>query len=380
MSKPKEKSELKGIFNSKENQSELLKKSLIRTRNVIRKKFRELHNQKLTLSERINEKYKPIIEPLKNLVTETKKERQTHASKAEVNDPLKIIKNEKLMGASGVNSAVFKTALPGHRAKFFTPLPSSAAAGTSSARRNNISGISKLQWDDNENGDQSLYEETENKDSYAEDLIAGQDSDTVEQNLIQSIRALRSPHLESQYGLRTQSGELTLGNEKVTIKDDKNNANYKYSIGTKLYTVTPGLTSLLLEDNPKYYTDKDLKTYKDMLLYTNAHRKNFSARGAIQRNTKSTKYSKIITQIFPDRKSKKSSTGAGMSSKRSKKPQMDYKIVVKNAKINYTYWDDPNELVDRLRLLLASSSAGHTGHNNEIISIIEELCEAKIIN
>lgn len=48
-------------------------------------------------------------------------------------------------------------------------------------------------------------------------------------------------------------------------------------------------------------------------------------------------------------------------------------------KPNYIYWDDPNELVDRLRLLMASQAAGHTNHNNEIISIIEELREAKII-
>lgn len=44
-----------------------------------------------------------------------------------------------------------------------------------------------------------------------------------------------------------------------------------------------------------------------------------------------------------------------------------------------TYWDDPNELIERLRLLTSSTSAGHTGHNNEIISIIEELREANII-
>lgn len=44
-----------------------------------------------------------------------------------------------------------------------------------------------------------------------------------------------------------------------------------------------------------------------------------------------------------------------------------------------SYWNDPNELVDRLRLLISSKSAGHTGHNNEIISIIEELREANII-
>lgn len=44
-----------------------------------------------------------------------------------------------------------------------------------------------------------------------------------------------------------------------------------------------------------------------------------------------------------------------------------------------TYWNDANELVNRLRLLTASAAAGHTGHNNEILAIIEELREANII-
>ncbi|KAG5314515.1 YMD3 protein, partial [Pseudoatta argentina] len=44
--------------------------------------------------------------------------------------------------------------------------------------------------------------------------------------------------------------------------------------------------------------------------------------------------------------------------------------------INYIYWDDPNEIVDRLRLLEPSRQVGHKGHDNEILSIIEELREA----
>lgn len=367
--------------NTKENKSEALKNSLIKTRNAVRKKFRELHNQKLTLRERITEKYQPIIEPLKNLVVEAKKEQKPNEY-----DRLKSIKNEKLMGASDASSSVFKTALPMHR-RPFAPSPFSSAAamaGSSTAHRkaakNNVSGISRLQWDDYEDGEKSLNEEIQNKNLNAEDIIAGQDSDTVEQNLMREINASHSPKVESQYGLRTVSGELTLGNDKVTVKDDKNNGHYNYSIRSKSYTVTPGLTSLLLETDPKYYTEKDLKTYKDMLLYTNAHRKNFSARSGIQRDVKSLKYNSIITQLFPDRKSKRlAAKGDGLMTKKRKKPQLDYKVVMKNAKINYTYWDDPNELVDRLRLLLASTSAGHTGHNNEIISIIEELREAKFI-
>lgn len=47
--------------------------------------------------------------------------------------------------------------------------------------------------------------------------------------------------------------------------------------------------------------------------------------------------------------------------------------------MDYIYWDDPNELVDRLRLLIASQAAGNTSHTNEIFSIIEELREGEIV-
>lgn len=40
---------------------------------------------------------------------------------------------------------------------------------------------------------------------------------------------------------------------------------------------------------------------------------------------------------------------------------------------------NPNELVTRLNLLVSSQNAGNTGVNNEIISILEELRERKLI-
>lgn len=45
----------------------------------------------------------------------------------------------------------------------------------------------------------------------------------------------------------------------------------------------------------------------------------------------------------------------------------------------HTYWDDPNELVDRLCLLHASKEAGNTNVINEITSIITELRQAGYI-
>jgi len=54
-----------------------------------------------------------------------------------------------------------------------------------------------------------------------------------------------------------------------------------------------------------------------------------------------------------------------------------YKEVMPNTQL--IYYDDPNELVTRLNLLVSSQNAGNTGVNNEIISILEELRERKLI-
>ncbi|KAE9524494.1 hypothetical protein AGLY_015082 [Aphis glycines] len=54
-------------------------------------------------------------------------------------------------------------------------------------------------------------------------------------------------------------------------------------------------------------------------------------------------------------------------------------LSIQLQKHNLVYWNDPNELVCRLRLLLASKAAGNTGVSNEILLIFEELQEAGLI-
>jgi hypothetical protein len=48
--------------------------------------------------------------------------------------------------------------------------------------------------------------------------------------------------------------------------------------------------------------------------------------------------------------------------------------------MEYIYWNDPNELSDRLRLPVASKNAGNISHDDEISAIIEEFKEARIIS
>jgi len=54
-------------------------------------------------------------------------------------------------------------------------------------------------------------------------------------------------------------------------------------------------------------------------------------------------------------------------------------LFMKLQKNNLVFWDNPNELVERLQLLVASKAAGNTGVSNEIISIFEELLEEGLI-
>lgn len=58
---------------------------------------------------------------------------------------------------------------------------------------------------------------------------------------------------------------------------------------------------------------------------------------------------------------------------------LERKFIPYSENIVYEYYDDPNELCDRLRLLVSSKSAGNTNHDQEINSIIEELRERDIV-
>lgn len=314
--------------------SETVKKSLIKARSVIRKKFRELHNQRLTLDHRINEEYKPIIDPLKNLVSEIKTGKNESQPKKEIKQEFDLDLFEP--------ASVYKTAKRTNKKPHFA----------------DISGVSFVHSDD---GD--LENTFERKAPTPKEKIVRQ---IIEET---SHKRKRTPHLDTLYGFRTVDGEIMLGNDAVKVKGSTP-SSLKYAVGNKSFPITSGLTELLLNDNPKYYNAKDLETYKKMLSHTSAHKASFKRHGYIRKNVESEKYNKIIKTLF----SSKKKVGACIE-----KPKMDFKVASKVGKINYTYWDDPNELVDRLRLLIASQSAGHTGHDNEIISIIEELREAKLI-
>lgn len=176
------------------------------------------------------------------------------------------------------------------------------------------------------------------------------------------------------FGIRTDNKTLKMGNSIVSFSKIENidgDNLVLVKIGDKTYDLTPGLKELLLRKKPdlKIVTNIDRLVYKDILHYTNAHKRDFHPRGQI-RGDKGIKYREIIRPLFAEASLENNQEKIGGSL-----PTL--KTYTKNTDL--VYWDDPNELVERLKLLIASRDAGNTNHDNEILSIIEELKEANII-
>lgn len=186
----------------------------------------------------------------------------------------------------------------------------------------------------------------------------------------------RYSELDHIYGPRYDDDTLKVGDAPLQFDEDGS-----ILTGGTRYGPSEGLYELLFKRMPdsRVYNKSDLHAYKDLLRKTNAHKRGYEPNGKINRNT-STKYKRVIEKIFPVETSDSASRGG--SDDRQKKKTGRGLLSKKNfnSAPHLKYWDDPNELVDRLRLLTASAQAGNTGVRNEIINIVEELREEKIIS
>lgn len=161
---------------------------------------------------------------------------------------------------------------------------------------------------------------------------------------------------DTLFGVQKCGKNYKIGQKIVELNEDSICMND----GSNRFKLTDGLKNLLFlkSPNPNSYKRCDLNDYKKILTLSDIDTTK------IKNKNRNVKFESIIKPLFK--------IGKGV--------QTDYKIVNKiDTNSEYIYWDDPNELIDRLRLLVSSQSAGHTSHNNEIISIIEELRESNII-
>ena len=111
------------------------------------------------------------------------------------------------------------------------------------------------------------------------------------------------------------------------------------------YEDTPGLSKYPDDD---IYTYEDYDNYARLMLKTNALYHSNNPDSNYPKSGKSYKWTKILKTILDNRR------------------EYEGKRVV-------VIPGNPNALLERLELLLASKEAGHTGVGNELVSICDEL-------
>ena len=103
-----------------------------------------------------------------------------------------------------------------------------------------------------------------------------------------------------------------------------------------------------MSKNPKDYTDEDKANYAKLMIKTNALRVDNKPESKKPKSSKADKWKYLLSDIWANRREYE---GKGV-------------VVIPS---------DPNTLLERLDLLLASKEAGHTGAENELVSICDEL-------
>ena len=194
---------------------------------------------------------------------------------------------------------------------------------------------------------QAIVEEEEEEEEYEED-----------RELVGDIAYyyLNIPNPDKDFGISKKGKDHYIGKEHVIIKD---NNIFLPKLGEE-FIGTDGLWELLTSKNPQNFDDKDKDMYEDLMIMTNAlHRDNDENNPHPKGNHKSYKWVNIIRPIWYRNK-------GGIYRFPKKKEGYEGKGVV-------VIPSDPNALLERLDLLLASQEASHTGVRNELVSICDEL-------
>ena len=176
--------------------------------------------------------------------------------------------------------------------------------------------------------------------------------------------AKQSGNLDNEFGIRPYKDGYYIGSKKVDIEDGE--LIFNDGDGPR-YFLTPGLWELITKKSPTGYTSEDLECYGEIICDTNVYKYRNIPDGNKLKKSKSPKYTSIIAPLlYKYRLIQDKKHGTGLQ-----------KVVTKANNVEYVYWDNLDELLERLYILYGELKAGNTNPTirNEIISIIQEFKE-----
>ena len=159
---------------------------------------------------------------------------------------------------------------------------------------------------------------------------------------------------DKKFGIRKEKGHHYIGKTHVIIKD---NDIVIPETGERLEGTT-GLWELIMSKNPKNFTEMDYDNYRYLITTSKVLHRGNNPKNPYAKASGSYKWMFLLRPIWFGIEPKKGHEGEGV-------------VVIPS---------DPNALLERLDLLLASQKAGHTGVRNELVSICDELKRQGILD
>lgn len=341
-----------------------LTNDLVTVKENIRKKFFALKRGQAQEVEDFGNVFKPIIEPLNDVKSYLSSHQSTNGkSRGKGPKRTKLVKTEDLKKRSKSDSKVENLSDVEYKAS--SDFSDENLDYNESILRNR--GEEEVNASKFEDDGEAASNNTEYTSLASDDDKRSYTSETF-RNDYDSVPELE---LDKKYGVRmNRRKKLGIGNDDVSFDEGG-----RLTVGKHKYPRTDGLLELITKKNPKSYDEDDLENYRRILTRSGLKNKYWRPQGRFtpkRDRGRDNKYDKIVSKIFEEsgkkKKSSPSSSGSGL-----------YKKYRGRSKVQMVYYDDPNELVERIRLLLASRQSGSSAHRNELISLLEELRELRIL-
>ena len=191
---------------------------------------------------------------------------------------------------------------------------------------------------------------------------------------------LNKQYRDTTFGIRKEKGHHYIGNKHVIVDDN----DIIIAKDGDRFKGTDGLWELITLREPVDFDKEDKDEYERLMVKTNALHREYDPSNPRPRGSMGKKWKNILGPIWY----KKQGFSEEDAFRMTKDKNYRKGLLKKMRKIKYEYEgegvvvipSDPNALLERFDLLLASQEAGHTGVRNELVSICDELKRQGVLN
>lgn len=384
-----------------------LYKKLLKTRRDIRKKYRSLKSEIKQAQSQLEKTYQPITKPLKQLLSSL--EKTDNVKKEQLNPKIEEdLPSIELKPFTFKKSHVSKRQVEMNGRQSLEP--TFQGVETSSILGDETMTTEPMLLQDTETYETTLPE-VEVIDQYIDetfpqnlvDILNETTTETLN-NYLSQYASIPRTYIEESMMDTTDVFDHILGvthdylTESYKIGDSRINfvnspdpneprntlAGPDFIIKDIYYIGTPGLYELLFKKHPIGFKETDVNNYVDIVRRTNAlfiDNDPTKRKRTLPRDIRDKHMFIILPKLETrPRSSLPVSSKSTVTTRRQAKmggalSSMD----LTNKTVEYRYFDNFNEIVDRLRLLVSSTISGNNNLGNEIKSIIEELREGRVI-